>query len=153
VAQRAAVVRRQDAADGRFVRERRIERQPLSMPGERLIHLAQRRAGFDGGRQIAVLVGEDAIQPPHAQDRGGALRDAAPVALRAAAADDDRVTSLGRVPQRGGDFFGGCRLDDDAGGSRSRPCSVGHRSQIPQNDFRPRHMRSARPASSIGCRR
>ena len=137
--QRTAVVGGEDTAHRRPVGERRIERQPLPVLRQRAVHIAQSSAGLDGRRHVAVLMLEDAVQPPHVEDRVDASQRPAPIALRARAANDERVATLGCVAERGGHFLGGRRHDHDGVGSGL------------QDSFFEPYMRSARPAASTGC--
>jgi hypothetical protein len=89
-----AVVGRQDAADCRVVGERRIERQALAVTRERVVNVPQRGPPFDRRGEIAVLVLEDAIQPPCAEEGIDPLRRTSLIQLGAGAADDDRLPRI-----------------------------------------------------------
>jgi hypothetical protein len=97
VAVRTAVVRRDQAADGRAVGEWRIEREPLPVRREVPVQLLQPDARFGSHGEIAGLVIDDAVQARHVEqevDRPGARP---PAQFRTLATDNDRK-ALARCP-------------------------------------------------------
>ena len=84
-AARSRPARSERAADGRTLRKRGIERNPLTVFGECPRNERERRAGGDPGRHIARIVFGDAVQPVRLQHDVDASRRVAERLQRRAA--------------------------------------------------------------------
>ena len=109
------------------------------MPRQRTIYIVQSRTGLHRRREVRVLVRDQRVQTLRAEKDVNRYRRTPPSELRASAANDEGCALLRRRCQRGGNIFGGERLDDVA-----RQDAVNRLSQDHQN-------RSPSPAFSIGC--
>ena len=114
MAPRSAVVGCHEAADRRAICERRIERNPLAVLRERAIDVAQRRARLDGGRQIAVAMGDNRIQPPGRNQDIDLPRRRPPSEFGTGTAHQHAQLLARRPLEHGADSLAGGRLDDDA---------------------------------------
>src|SRR5215469_970667 len=92
-AKRAAVVRGENAADGRFFRPQRIEREALAVQGESFLQGLNGAAGLDGDGHIGPSVFEDPVHSGGRENEVGARRRIAPIEFRAAAAGNDSETN------------------------------------------------------------
>src|SRR5690242_5633008 len=121
----AAVISREDAADGGFFGPKRIERETLAVLGESLLQSLNEAAGFDGDGEIGPNVFEDFVEARGREDEIGARGRIAPSEFAAAAARDDGEFGFIGKTKNGGElvFVGGfekeLRLDARDGVSGS----------------------------------
>ena len=114
VTPRPAVVGGHEAPDRRAIGGWRIERNPLTVRGERAIHIRERRAGLNRRREIAVAMRDDGIELRGGQQHINRTRRRSPAKLRARSPRQNGQL-LARGPRQKASYgIDGRRLDDDA---------------------------------------
>jgi hypothetical protein len=109
----SAVAGRDQAANGGIVPAGRVEREPLTVPRERAVDVAQRRAGLDRGREIAMAVLDHRVQARGRQEHVEPVRRRAPAEPGAAPANHHREFLASGPCERPRDAVGVGRLDGD----------------------------------------